>query len=110
MKNRIAVALFVLLAMLMFAPSQLPAQEASEGTRKVVTRVSAQYPAVARRLGIQGVVRMEVVIAPNGTVKSVEVTGGHPMLADSAQNVVRQWKWEPSSHETHQTVEMSFKF
>jgi TonB family protein len=110
MKNRIAVALFVLLAMLMFAPGRLPAQEASEGTRKIVTKVSPQYPPVARRLGLQGVVKMEVVIAPNGTVKSVEVIGGHPMLADSAQNVVRQWKWEPASHETHQTVEMSFKF
>src|ERR1700690_3317507 len=108
MKNRIAVALFVLLPVLAFAPSLAPAQEASESARKIVTRVSPQYPSVARRLGIQGGVRMEVVIAPNGTVKSIEVRGGHPLLAESAQNAVRQWKWEPASHDTHEIVEMKF--
>jgi TonB family protein len=108
MKNRIAVALFVLLPVLMFAPNHAPAQESSEGARKVVSRVTPQYPIIALRMSIQGNVKVEVLVAPNGAVKSLEVKGGHPMLADAAQNAVRQWKWEPAAHETHESVELKF--
>lgn len=108
MKNRIAVALSVLLSIVMFAASSAPAQEPSEGGRKVVNRVVPQYPSVARRMNIQGTVKMDVLVAPNGTVKSVEVTGGHPLLAQAAQNALLQWKWEPAPRETHQTVELKF--
>ena len=107
MKNRIAVALFVLVPMLMFAPSQAPAQE-SEGTRKVVTKVMPQYPSIARSMRLQGVVRVEVLVAPNGMVKLVEVKGGHPLLAQSAQNALREWKWEPAPRETRESVELRF--
>jgi outer membrane biosynthesis protein TonB len=88
MKNRIAVALFVLASMLMFAPSHVPAQEPSEISRKVVTRVTPQYPNLARTMNIQGSVRVDVLVAPNGTAKSIEVKGGHPLLARAAQDAL----------------------
>ena len=34
--------------------------------------------------------------------------GGHPLFVQSAQNALREWKWEPASHETHETVELKF--
>jgi TonB family protein len=108
MKNRIAVALLVLLPILMFAPNPAATQESSQGTRKVATKTPPPYPAVARRMGIQGSVRMEVLVAPNGSVKSIELRGGHPMLAEAAESAVRQWKWEPAPHETQQSVEIKF--
>jgi TonB family protein len=108
MKNRIAVALLVLFPLLMSAPSQSPAQEASEGVRKLVVKIMPQYPSTARSFHISGTVKAEVVVAPSGSVKSIEVKGGHPLLAQSAENAVRQWKWEPASHETHETVELRF--
>jgi TonB family protein len=108
MKNWIAVALFALLPILMFAPTHAAAQESSEGARKIATKTPPPYPAVARRMGIQGSVRMEVLVAPNGSVKSIELTGGHPMLAESAQSAVRQWKWESAPHETQESVEIKF--
>jgi TonB family protein len=108
MKNWIAVALFVLLPILMFTPNPAAAQESSEGTRKVATKSPPPYPAVARRMGIQGSVRMEVVVAPNGSVKSIELRGAHPMLAEAAQSAVRQWKWEPAARETQESVEIKF--
>ena len=77
-------------------------------TRKVVTQVTPQYPALARTMRIAGVVKVDVLVAPNGTVKSLEVKGGHPMLAESAQNAVRQWKWAPAPHESHENVELRF--
>jgi TonB family protein len=108
MKNRIVVALFVLFPILMFAPSQAPAQESSEGVRKVVIKVMPQYPSTARSFHISGIVKADVLVAPNGTVKSIEVKGGHPLLAQSAENAVRQWKWEPASRETHEIIELRF--
>jgi TonB family protein len=108
MKNRIAVALFVLLAIFAFAPSHAPAQEASAAARKIAVRVVPQYPALARSMKIEGVVRADVLVAPNGKVTSVEVKGGHPLLAQAAQDALRQWKWEAASHETHESVELRF--
>jgi TonB family protein len=108
MKSRIAVALFVLVPFLMLAPSPAPAQETAEGARKVVNKVVPQYPSLARAMRLQGVVRADVLVAPNGTVKFIEVKGGHPVLVDAAQNALREWKWQPGPRETHESVELRF--
>ncbi len=51
---------------------------------------------------------MEAVVASNGVVKTVEVKGGHPVLVQSAMDAVRQWKWEPTSHESRELIEVRF--
>ena len=108
MKNRIAVALFVLVPILALIPSYATAQESAESVRKTLTRVAPQYPNLARTMNIRGSVRAVALVAPNGTVKSVEVKGGHPVLAEAAQNALRQWKFEPASKETYEIVEIRF--
>jgi TonB family protein len=108
MKNRIAVVLLVVASLLLFCANQALAQEASEGTRKVVTKVVPDFPVLARSLHIQGNVRANVLVAANGKVKSVEVKGGHPLLGQAAQNALTQWTWEPAAHETHESVELRF--
>jgi TonB family protein len=107
MKKRIAVVLLVV-APLMFCASHAPAQETSEGSRKVVTKVVPQVPSLARSLHLQGNVRADVLVAANGKVKSVEVKGGHPLLGQAAQDALSQWTWEPAAHETHESVELRF--
>jgi TonB family protein len=107
MKNRIAVALFVLLSILAVAPRG-SAQESEERERKILSRVAPQYPNLARSMNIKGSVRAVVLVAPNGTVKSVEVKGGHPVLADAAQAALRQWKFEPALKETYEIIEIRF--
>ncbi len=107
MKNRIAVALFVFVPILVFASSLAAAQD-SPGIRKIVTKVEAEYPGLARTMNIRGSVRVDVLVAPNGAVKSLDVRGGHPLLAQAAQNALRNWKWEPAPHETHESVELKF--
>jgi TonB family protein len=109
MKSRIALVLFVLFPILTFAPNQAPAQDSAESSRKIVARVAPQYPNIARSMNIQGSVRADVLVAANGTAKSIEVKGGHPLLGQSAQEALRQWKWEPAPHETHEIVELRFK-
>jgi len=108
MKNRISAALFVLLAMLASAPYCASAQEVSAANRKIAVKVVPEYPALARSMKIEGIVRADVLVAPNGKVTSVEVKGGHPLLAQAAQDALRQWKWETASHETHEIVELRF--
>jgi TonB family protein len=85
-------------------------QEPPAAGRKIVTRVSPQYPNLARNMNLQGNVKADVLVAPNGTVKSVEIKGGHPLLGQAAQNAIREWKWEPAPRETHEVVELKFTF
>src|SRR5580765_1253516 len=75
--------------------------------RKLITRVEPQYPEILREKQIGGVVRLEVTIAANGTVQSVAVLGGNPILAEAAETAVRQWVYAPGRS---QTLEVSMPF
>ena len=59
-------------------------------------------------MNIRGLVRVEVLVSPDGTVKSVLVKGGHPMLAQSAVTAVGHWRFEPAAHETKEQIEIKF--
>lgn len=109
MKKRVAVSLLLLLSVLVLAAERAAAQEPAEGSRKILTKVIPQYPGLARAMNIEGVVKVDVLVAPTGKVQSIEVKGGHPVLAKSAQDALMKWKWEPAAHETHENVEMRFK-
>ena len=79
-----------------------------EGKRKMVTRVVPNYPSLARKMGIAGSVKIEALVAPNGTVKSAGILGGHPVLAQAGIDAVQKCKWEPSAHETKEVVILNF--
>jgi TonB family protein len=79
-----------------------------EITRKVKARVSPAYPELARRMSISGVVKVQVVVAPNGSVKSTKVVGGHPLLVNAAVDAVKKWRFETASEETTGLVEFKF--
>jgi TonB family protein len=80
-----------------------------EGKRKVKTKVTPSVPELARRMNITGKVKIEVVIAPDGHVKSSRAMGGHPVLVQTCQDAVKEWKFEPAPEETTQVVEFDFK-
>ncbi|MBZ5683212.1 MAG: TonB family protein [Acidobacteriia bacterium] len=67
-----------------------------------------EYPKVARRLNIKGAVRLEAVVRRDGTVSSVRVLGGNPVLAEALSRAVMNWKYEPSAKETVEQVEYTF--
>jgi TonB family protein len=91
-----------------FVVAQATAAHASPD-RKVITRVASDYPELARRMHIQGVVKIEAVVRPNGTVKSTRVLGGNPVLVDAAQKAVEKWKFEPGQNETTEVVQLMFE-
>ena len=80
----------------------------SESNRRIVNRVTPQYPAIARTLNLKGSVRAEALVEPNGVVKTVEVKGGHPVLVRAAQDAIYKWKWAPATHETREPIEVKF--
>ena len=108
LKWRKTTSFLLLCGVFVVTPALLRAQDASEGNRKVLLRKPPKFPEIARKMNIAGIVRIEAVVAPNGTVKSTSVKGGHPLLAQSAQDTIRDWKWEPSSHETREVIEVKF--
>lgn len=96
---------------LLFVASLVFAQQTiiEEGKRKVKTKVAPNVPELARRMNITGKVRIEVVIAPDGHVKTSRAVGGHPVLVQSCLDAVKDWKFETAPEETTQVVEFDFK-
>jgi TonB family protein len=103
--------MLAVLATALFAVSLAFAQQTSieEGKRKVKLKVTPTIPELARRMNITGKVRIEVVIAPDGHVKSSHALGGHPVLVQSCLEAIKDWKFEPAPEETTQVVEFDFR-
>ncbi|MFZ0279027.1 MAG: energy transducer TonB [Candidatus Sulfotelmatobacter sp.] len=88
----------------------LRAQDASsEMVRRAKVKVAPVYPDLARKMNITGTVKIQVVVAPNGTVKDAKVVGGHPVLAGAALDAVRKWHFEPAAVESSGVVEIKFE-
>src|SRR6202021_3330094 len=83
------------------------APSSANSDRKVSTRVAPNYPDLAKRMHMRGVVRIEAVVRPNGSVKSTRVLGGNPVLVDAASDAVTKWKFEPSQPETTEVVQLT---
>ncbi len=81
-----------------------------ESKRKIKTRTAPVYPELARRMNVTGKVKLEVVIAPDGHVKSTRVIGGHPLLVQACQDAVKDWKFVSAPEETAQIIEFDFHF
>ena len=99
-----AAACFGLLAASGFAQSG----GTEEGKRKVKTKVAPVYPELAKRMNVTGKVKLEVVITPDGRVKSAHAIGGHPLLVQACQDAVKEWKFVPAAEESTQVVEFNF--
>ena len=79
-----------------------------DGKRKIKSKTSPVYPELARRMNVSGKVRIEIIITPDGRVRSTRVVGGHPLLVQACQDAVKEWKYLPAAEETTQIVEFDF--
>jgi TonB family protein len=102
-------ALLILFGLLFAASSFAQTQPDAGGKRRLVERTAPVYPPLARSMALEGVVRIEAVVSPDGNVKTLGVIGGHPVLAQSAESAVRQWRWERAPHESRESVELKFR-
>jgi periplasmic protein TonB len=63
---------------------------------KLIRKVIPEYPSLARAARISGVVHLVGIIAKDGTIRNLQLVGGHPMLARAAMDAVEQWVYEPT--------------
>lgn len=98
--------LAMVLAGLLMAPPRAAAQDTK---RKVKSRITPDYPALAKQMNVSGKVKIEVVVSADGHVKSTKVLGGSPLLVQSALTALKDWKFEPAPKETTEVVEFEFK-
>ncbi len=62
-----------------------------------------------KRMNVSGKVKIEVIITPDGKVRSTRVIGGHPLLVQACQDAVKEWKFFPAPEETTQVIEFDFR-
>lgn len=71
------------------------------------------YPKEARLAHIEGVTKLILVIADNGSIAGVQSVSGDPLLIDSAIRAVRQWRFQPillNGRPVEAEVPLSFTF
>ncbi len=107
---RTLIAIFLLGTSVLVSAMPLAAQARDENSsdRRLVTRIEPEYPDALKRLYIGGVVRLEVLVAPNGVVKSTKLLGGSPILGQSTMKAVKQWRYAPAAAEQTLTVKLEF--
>jgi protein TonB len=62
----------------------------------LIYQVKPVYPQIAIRTRIQGTVVLEAVITKEGTIESLQVVSGHPLLTQAAVDAVKQWRYRPT--------------
>jgi TonB family protein len=70
--------------------------DADEQQKKLQTRVTPEYPDVARQAGVEGTVTLRVEIGPDGSVQDIEPISGPPLLERAAAEAVAQWRYAPT--------------
>ena len=81
------------------APTHPPAERlrVSSGvsTGLLVSPIKPVYPAIAKAAGVQGTVVVEAVISRSGTIESLHVVSGPPMLREAAMEAIRTARYQP---------------
>lgn len=79
------------------SPSEAVHSASPQPQRSLIHRVEPEYPEEARARHIQGSVVLDVQVLGTGAVGNVGVVSGDPLLARSAIDAVKQWRYQPES-------------
>ena len=85
------------------------AAQSEDVVRRAKAKVQPVYPELAHKMNITGTVKIEVVVAPNGTVKEARIVGGHPVLANAALDAAKKWRFEPAATESSGIIDFKFE-
>ena len=110
-RRLIAAALIAASFVMATGPGYVGAQTAQNDDlgRRAKNRVEPAYPELAHKMHISGTVKVEVTVAPNGTVKEAHVVGGHPVLATAALEAAKRWRFEPAPAESSGVIDFKFE-
>src|SRR5216683_736299 len=73
-------------------------EDPDEFQKHLVSAPAPGYPEIARRAGVQGIVRLQVHATKDGRVEVDKIINGSPTLADAAICAVKQWRVRPFSY------------
>jgi TonB family protein len=94
--------------LVLFLTLLVSSASAADQERKVVRREEPEYPPIAAKMNLHGVVKLKIWISPEGKVRRLEYIGGHPLLAESALRAVKTWKYQVAPEESTATVALKF--
>jgi TonB family protein len=77
-------------------------------TRKSVKTVAPVYPAIAVKMRVEGTVKLDATIDPDGSVTDVKVVSGHQLLVQAAIEAVKKWKYASGDGKSTQSVSVEF--
>jgi TonB family protein len=62
----------------------------------LISKVEPVYPPLAKAARVQGMVRFDATIGPDGRIQNLHVVSGPPLLVNSALEAVKQWVYKPT--------------
>ena len=71
-------------------------EDADDFRKRMTSSPHPPYPELAQRVGIQGIVKLQVRVLQDGRVEVLKLLQGEPVLADAAINTVKQWRGKPA--------------
>jgi TonB family protein len=77
------------------AETDVPKVPASQMEQLVTHRVDPVYPDAARQSKLQGVVLIDMLVGPDGTVVDLHPVSGPAVLTSAAADAVRWWRFQP---------------
>src|SRR6266436_5804175 len=72
-------------------------EDPDELQKHLVSAPPPAYPEIARRAGVQGIVRLQVHATKDGRIEVDKILSGSPTLADAAIAAVKKWRVRPFS-------------
>lgn len=96
-------------------PSNGPIRVSSGvSTGRLIAPIRPVYPEIARASRVEGTVVVEAIISRSGTIESLHVVSGPPMLQQAAIDAIRAARYQPfqlngSPTEVETTISVSFR-
>jgi len=97
--TRLAISLIVLFRLAstpcLLAQNEIPAIPTDEAMKHLTKKVEPITPPIAKLTKTGGPVAADIAIALDGSVESVKITSGAPLLSQAARDAIKQWKFDP---------------
>jgi len=116
MFSRISTVLLILAGLTSSSSAQAPSADAvkkcnsaatvpfADAERRAAEKGAVEVPPLAKQLRLQGSVFVEVCADESGEVVLTKLVRGHPILAQSAIESARKWRFQPSGTGSFKTV------
>jgi periplasmic protein TonB len=77
-------------------PSRAVVRDSRVMEAMLVHRVQPEYPRLAKNIGLSGTVILRARIGTDGEVRDLQLVSGNALLAHSALEAVREWRYRPT--------------